>query len=205
MPEQKPPYAIAQEVRNGDLDTIREICSRIQLNSDVCRFRIEIESEAPILPEEMPDGKPETESKNESSNGFEKFEDTGTKVLSHTEEKDPSAGTFKIGTNPWKVAAFLFRQNEPLRLGHIELYLEGTKWEIGYKSLSATLSNLKSDGFVEKENIQNSSYDGYILSEKGEQRMQNTIEEADSYPLTVADKIAGLHPSNNYPQPDLEA
>lgn len=216
MPEEKPPYTVAFEANNGDLAEIRNFISQIELTDDVSRFRIEISSQTPVLDfatesteeetQEETEAEAQEEPKDEAENGFKKFDNEGTKVLSHNEgECDPKVGTYNIGTHRWKIAAFLYRQNEPLQLSHIEAFLEGTEWEIGYKSLSATLSKMKSDNLVSKEPLPATSHKGYTLSEKGEKRMRNTVDQEDNYILTMADKIAGLHPTNSYETPDLEA
>lgn len=213
MPDANP-HKIELEAYGSDIPRLREFLGDIELGSDLTRFRIEIESEKPIFQNES------TEESSESSSETPKQEpespenghltdklnpDSETEVLSHqTDEIDKDeVETYSRNTNPWKLASFLYRQNEPLRLGHIHAYLEDTPLEIPYKTLSADLSKMKARNEVEVTNPQDKDDSKYRLTGKGEAKVAKTQQEAGEYILTMADKVAGLHPTSSFEPPEL--
>lgn len=213
MPDANP-HKIELEAYGSDIPRLREFLADIELGSDLTRFRIEIESEKPIFQNES------TEESSESSSETPKQEpespenghltdklnpDSETEVLSHqTDEIDKDeVETYSRNTNPWKLASFLYRQNEPLRLGHIHAYLEDTPLEIPYKTLSADLSKMKARNEVEVTNPQDMDDSEYRLTGKGEAKVAKTQQEAGEYILTMADKVAGLHPTSSFEPPEL--
>lgn len=214
MPDGENPHRLELEAHGKDIPHLKDFLERIELGSNLTRFRIEIDAESPIITdrtkvigdsaESEPDPEPESkEESEEKTKEIEDYEECQTKVLSHNNGDTKGIDTINIGTNRWKVTAFLYRQNEGLRLIEIEEYLKNTPWEVKYKSISATLSKLKGENIVrvDKDKNRNSRY---TLTEKGEKMVAKTVEKADNYPLTTADKISGLHPTHNYEQPDFE-
>lgn len=206
MPDKANPHKVELEAYGRDIPRLRELLKDIDLSADLTRFRIEIESEEPIFPPESPDEPSDSpsETPKEKPEAPENGDSPGTRVMSHRKETDDSGlETFRRGTNDWKVASFLYRQNEPLKLGHIHEYLEDTPLEVGYKSLSATLSGLKEHELVEVTNPDESGPSKYRLTGKGEAKVAKTQDQAGEYILTVADKVAGLHPTGSFEPPEL--
>lgn len=232
MGDKANPHTVELEAHGQDIPKLREFLKDIELSSELTRFRIEIESENPIFktpteiaesveqesgetPEKEPETEPEqVEVESPDENGskdhptdklkFQKHEKGETQVLSHTDKDFEGITKFNTETNRWKLCSFLYRQNEPLKLGHIHKFLEDTPYEVNYKTLSATLSNLKNSDIVENTNPGKGPAK-YRLTEEGEKRVAKTQDEADSYILTMADKVAGMHPTNSFDPPDLEA
>lgn len=206
MPDKANPHKVELEAYGRDIPRLRELLKDIDLSADLTRFRIEIESEEPIFPPESSAEASDSpsETPKEKPEAPENGRSADTQVLSHRTETDENGlETFQRGTNQWKVASFLYRQNEPLKLGHINDYLKGTPLEVGYKSLSAALSSLKDQNLVEVTNPDESGPSKYRLTGKGEAKVAKTQDEAGEYILTVADKVAGLHPTSSFDPPEL--
>jgi chromosome segregation and condensation protein ScpB len=101
--------------------------------------------------------------------------------------------TIDLDTRKGRIAAILYRSN-PLTTREITDLLDQTPWEDDYNSIAAALSVLRNNDMASKTN----EYGGkWSLTEKGEDTMVNTIREADKYPMTMADKITGKHPTSN--------
>ena len=206
MPDEANPHKVELEAYGRDIPRLRELLKDIDLSADLTRFRIEIESEEPIFPQESPDEPSDSpsETPKEKPEAPENGDSPGTRVMSHRTEADENGlEPFPRGTNEWKVVSFLYRQNEPLKLGHIHEYLEDTPLEVGYKSLSATLSSLKERNLVEVTNPKTGGPSKYRLTGKGEAKVAKTQDQAEEYILTVADKVAGLHPTSSFDPPEL--
>lgn len=102
------------------------------------------------------------------------------------------SATFNPDTINFRVCGLLYRVQGRLELGQIHAMLEDTPWESNYNSISAQLSILRDEGLVDKD----AKYaGGWQLTERGRQYMRALVIEGDGYPLTVADKISGVHPN----------
>lgn len=217
------PHTVELEAHRVDISKLKDFLQEIELSGDLIRFSIEIEAEKPIFKPptetgETPEKEPEQEQEeieveSPEENGakdhpadklnFEKHGEGQTKVLSHTDDDLEGITKFNTGTNRWKICSFLYRQNEPLTLSHIDAFLKDTPYEVKYKSISSAISYMRDEGIMENAN-KGKGDNKYQLTELGEKKVAKTQENSDDYILTMADKVAGLHPTDSFDLPDLE-
>lgn len=103
---------------------------------------------------------------------------------------DITGAPVNLDTSRWYIVATLYRSNDRQQLGDLDALLQDTRWEVEYSSLSAFLSQLYDEGYVNRDEDRQ-----FGLTALGHDLVYLQTLDADEYPLTMADKVTGLHPA----------
>lgn len=91
-------------------------------------------------------------------------------------ESDEETPTLQPGTTRFDLAAALYQAADPLAVSELVSRSEGTNWEVGRSTVSATLYRMHRDGLVERQEREEGRGFEYWLSETG----RDAVEDADA-------------------------
>lgn len=118
-------------------------------------------------------------------------EEGGTAVHTHIntdQVRDRIDGSLGVETNPWAVLATIYRATDDPGLSDLDDALDGSEWDMAYKSISASLSRLRDAGMVEKEGDYGARW---IITPLGEAFVASVVRNRDDDPLAPTGSIVG--------------
>lgn len=123
----------------------------------------------------------------EASVGIES-PDTEVDAVSEEEEEtvvetEPKS-SFQPETTRFDLAAVLYHAEDPLTVSEIVDLLEGSEWEVGRSTTSATLYRLYNDGLVDREQPEDGRGYEYWLTGAGEADLEATDAQIEPDPFT---------------------